>query len=72
MSPEEYITELILNLGEVENLDLVRVIGNESDPPPFQRGEFTPVEVQEWVSRNKDSIVPSILRVVDLGNEAVA
>jgi hypothetical protein len=72
MSPEEYITNLILNLGEVETLELLYVLGSSNDPPPFQKGEFTPREVQEWAARNQDSIVASILRVVDLSDEAVA
>ena len=72
MSPEEYITELVLNLGEVETLELIYVVNTPNDPPPFQRGEFTPPEVQDWVARHLDSIAPSILRVVDLGDEAIA
>jgi hypothetical protein len=72
MSPEEYVTNLILNLGEVETLELLQVIGSTNDPPPFEKGEFHPLEVQEWVRRNQESIVPSLLRVVDLGDEAVA
>lgn len=72
MSPEEYITNLILNLGEVETLELLHVIGPSNDPPPFEKGEFTPREVQEWVAGNQDLIVSSILRVVDIGDEAIA
>jgi hypothetical protein len=72
MSPQEYITNLILVLGEVETLELIRVIGETNDPPPFRKGEFAPTEVQEWVGRTQESLMTSILRTVDMGDEGVA
>src|SRR6266404_4757617 len=72
MSPEEYITNLVLNLGEVENLELLQVLNSLGDRPPFAKGEFSPVEVEEWVRRNAEYTVSSLLRVVDLSNDAVA
>lgn len=72
MSPEEYVTNIVLNLGEVETLELLRIIDSPNDPPPFHKGEFTPLEVEKWVARNMDIVVPCVLRVVDLGDEAIA
>jgi hypothetical protein len=72
MSPEEYLTNVILNLGEVETLELIHVLNSERDPPPFRKGEFRPRDVREWIGRNRDILVISLTRIIDFSDEAIA
>ena len=57
MSPDEYLTTLVMSLSEVETLQLIQALDSSSDIPPFVKGEFETSEVTEWISRNQESVV---------------
>lgn len=72
MSPDEYLTTLVMSLSEIETLQLIQALDSSSDIPPFVKGEFETSEVTEWISRNQESLVAALTRIVDLTDEAIA
>lgn len=72
MSPDEYLTTLVMSLNEVETLQLIQALNASSDIPPFVKGEFRTSDVTEWISRNQESLVVALTRIVDLTDEAIA
>ncbi len=73
MTPAEYLSRLIMSLSEVETVELGRLFVSAGRPPsPLLRGEFDPQEVEDWIESNLKYVVPSLLRVIDPGDEIIA